>query len=69
MLQVYMNTKGEKYIKKENKKAKSKSKYKEKNNTYHTKKKNRQLSLEKIQRQNSHCWGFAQSVLFVLKVR
>ena len=50
-----MNTKGEKYIKKENKKAKSKSKYKEKNNTYHTKKKNRQLSLEKIQRQNSHC--------------
>ena len=42
-----MNTKGEKYIKKENKKAKSKSKYKEKNNTYHTKKKNRQLSLEK----------------------
>ena len=40
-----MNTKGEKYIKKENKKAKSKSKYKEKNNTYHTKKKNRQLSL------------------------
>ena len=43
-----MNTKGEKYIKKENKKAKSKSKYKEKNNTYHTKKKNRQLSLDKI---------------------
>ena len=44
-----MNTKGEKYIKKENKKAKSKSKYKaEKNNTYHIKKKNRQLSLDKI---------------------
>ena len=44
-----MNTKGEKYIKKENKKAKSNSKYKaEKNNTYHIKKKNRQLSLDKI---------------------
>ena len=35
-----MNTKGKKYIKKENKKAKSKSKYKpEKNNTYHPRRK------------------------------